>query len=362
MGDLPSQVFDYRNSKKIPQLKSIVRDNIEYYEALHGGFISKGRYFKITGNHDRDMGKAGYASVVSEILGHAFPLACDVMLLKSRGITEFIICHGHQFDTSCTPKFAAKAGESFSQASAWAFQGPDRIWRTKYDQMDAWLAGREPFLNALVTDEPDSGGFLEQEVCEDAQQAWDALGMEISNLNTERGWESIYGKNIAWNYFENEGDPQKCIDLEVSTGKRWFKFRHLNELRLTVELENAFGPRVPTLILGHTHEPRFRPRKASGQSGHSQNWQEIDFYANSGSAGRFENLIWGIEILDRAPLLISWHRDGDRMPVRTVWESFGTNGGFLRPASSGTPEEFLGPGEDSAVDFCSVMIAAGQIL
>ena len=166
------------------------------------------------------------------------------------------------------------------------------------------------------------------------EQAWDALGMEISNLNTERGWESIYGKNIAWNYFENEGDPQKCIDLEVSTGKRWFKFRHLNELRLTVELENAFGPRVPTLILGHTHEPRFRPRKASGQSGHSQNWQEIDFYANSGSAGRFENLIWGIEILDRAPLLISWHRDGDRMPVRTVWESFGTNGGFLRPASS----------------------------
>ncbi|HXK59063.1 MAG TPA: hypothetical protein PLP42_04140 [Acidobacteriota bacterium] len=357
-----SRVFDYRNSKKIPQLRKIVRDNIDYYEALHDGFISQGRFFKITGNHDRDMCNAEFAATVEEILGREFPVACDVLLLRSGQEADFIICHGHQFDTACTPRFAAKAGESFSQASAWAFQGPDRIWRTQFDQMNDWLAGREPVLNNLVSDEPEGGGVLGESAL---QEIWDALGAAISNLNTERGWETLYGKNIAWNYFENEGDPQKCIDLEVKTGKRWFKFRHMNELRLVGGLEAAFGSKVPTLIAGHTHEPRLRPRRGTILPNQPLRveWQEIKCYANSGSAGRFENLIWGIEIIEKNPILISWHRDNSGTPIRTVWEAYAeADGGFLRPASSQPLPELLSGAAGSEAIFDNLLVAVELVL
>lgn len=34
-------------------------------------------------------------------------------------------------------------------------------------------------------------------------------------------------------------------------------------------------------------------------------------YFNTGSAGRFENLVWGLEIVGGQPTLVGWtHRDG----------------------------------------------------
>lgn len=328
----------YRNSKKEPQLRSIVRDNLSYYRAVQNGFADQGRYFKITGNHDRDMVSTEFTDIVSDELGSEYPRACDALLLRTDETTDFIICHGHQFDTACTPKFAMKSGESFSQSAAWAFQGPDRIWRTRYDQMDDWLAGRDKVLNTLVSDYPETGGTLGDGT---AQQMWDALGSAISNLNDERGWETLYGKNIAWNYFVNDGDPQKCISDEVKTGKRWFKFRHMNEMRLSDQLKRAFDGPVPILALGHTHEPRINPAHQRWAGiGTNPEVEQIGFYINSGSAGRFENLIWGLEIQEGAPVLISWHRNNRDEPVRTVWEDYmqGINS-YLRPASSaGIPE------------------------
>lgn len=352
------EVFAYRNSKKKPQLTKIVRDNIDYYEALYDGFIVKERYFKITGNHDRDMCDPDFARTVGDILGRDWPVACDVLLLKSGASTDYIICHGHQFDTACTPKFAAKAGESFSQSASWAYQGPDRIWRTQYDQMGDWLSGREPVLDNLVSDLPETGGFWGDG---GFQQLWDAMGAALENLNTERGWETLYGKNIAWNYFKNEGDPQKCIDLEVKTGKRWFKFRHMNEFRLVEGLQSAFGSHIPTLVLGHTHEPRLRPRATFLLPGLPSPVAEIGFYANSGSAGRFENLIWGMEILEREPILVSWHRGEDGLPIRTVWEPYTqASAGFLRPASSETLQDVHEPAA-YGLDVAPILIAANHL-
>lgn len=357
----------YRDSKKEPQLRSIVRSNLSYYRAVTDGFAADGRYFKITGNHDRDMVSTEFAEIVSDELGTAFPRACDVLLLRNAVGADYIICHGHQFDTACTPKFAMKGGESFSQSAAWAFQGPDRIWRTRYDQMQDWLDGSKPVLNSLVSDIPQGNGWIE-ETFDDrkAQEYWDAFGSAISNLNTERGWETLYGKNIAWNYFENAGDPQKCIKDEVKTGQRWFKFRHMNELRLANHMKQAFGDTIPWLALGHTHEPRMNAVQVHNVFPAIET-EQIGFYLNSGSAGRFQNLIWGLEIVEGAPTLISWHRGEDGEPRRTLWEDFTAGyGGFLRPAATATIGELLAalevPEPAPVADDMALRIATTHVL
>lgn len=347
------EVKSYRESKKIPQLEAIVRDNRDYYIALQDGFIGAERYFRITGNHDRDMRLQAFADTVSDTAGIDMPLASDALLLRTGGRVAFIVCHGHQFDTSCTPAFAAELGESFSQASAWAFQGPDRVWRTAFDPVDEWLSGERSFANALVTDEADVTdnwdiplvGLTPREVVallNTNLPDWVAEG--LGHLETQAQWENIYDKNIAWEYFDNAARPGDAIDEEVKTGKRWFKFRHLNEILIVDEMRKNFPGDVPTLVLGHSHEPRLR-------SGHPTEQQAIDCYLNSASAGRFENLIWGLELIDGAPSLISWHR-GDaavgHQPVRTVWRDGRDDDAFVLVADSAAPldELLTATGED----------------
>ena len=104
------EIKDYRESKKIPQLKAVVRDNRDYYTTIQDGFIGPKRYFRITGNHDRDMRLQTFADAVSETAGIDMPLASDVLLLRGGSGVDFVVCHGHQFDTSCTPAFAAELG------------------------------------------------------------------------------------------------------------------------------------------------------------------------------------------------------------------------------------------------------------
>lgn len=136
------QIFDYRDAKKRLQLGDIARDNRDYYQTLDRHFIRKEKYFRITGNHDRDMRQEAFAGLVGSITGVDFPVASDVLLLRGSRNVDYVICHGHQFDTACTPKYAAQLGESFSQASAWAYQGPDRVWREEFDPIADWLSGR----------------------------------------------------------------------------------------------------------------------------------------------------------------------------------------------------------------------------
>ena len=337
------RIRDYRESKKKPQLERIVRDNPDYYRVISGSFIDKKKYLRVTGNHDRDMSDQAFADIVSRVAGIDFPLASDVVLLTDGTAFRHIICHGHQFDTSCTPRYAERGGEAYSQASAWAYQGPDRVWREGEDPIDDWLAGRRLYANNLVTDEPEQedGWDIPYPINLTSQELLDILGAAIGNLNTERGWENIYDKNIAWEYFDNAGDPQKCITREVKTGKKWFKFRHLNEIRLVNDMRIAFAGRdIPALILGHTHEPRLDPGQLMGLV----ECDTVPFYLNSGSAGRFENLVWGIELVDGAPSLISWHRSSgsDAQPIRTIWEA-GVTGltAWLRTGSSSTLNELL---------------------
>lgn len=214
------EVAGYRRDKSKPLLRRIVQSNRRYYDAVVDHFASRGRYVKITGNYDRDMAEEEFASIVADELGKPFPVACDLLVLRNGDRAAYLICHGHQFDSTCTPRFAREAGELFSQGSGWAFQGPDRFWLTDKDPIGDWLAGRRTFKNMLVTSEVERtplddvlienllfGGTLVNVNGEDIQEAADAFGKLIGNLNTERGWENLYGKQIAWEYFDKGGRP-----------------------------------------------------------------------------------------------------------------------------------------------------------
>ena len=81
------------------------------------------------------------------------------------------------------------------------------------------------------------------------------------------------------------------------------QFRVFDEVFINEQLESTFESKPPYLVLGHSHEPRHRawnPAKS----------KQADRYLNTGSAGRFGNLIWCLEIVDGVPQVVAWHRPG----------------------------------------------------
>ncbi|MPM31397.1 hypothetical protein SDC9_77952 [bioreactor metagenome] len=139
--------------------------------------------------------------------------------------------------------------------------------------------------------------------------------------------ESIFGCEIAWEYFENESALNALIQ-EVFKGEEFFKYRHLDEVEVCRKYTEAFqnAPSTPTLILGHSHEPRLNAL--------NEHNRPERHYANCGTEGRFENLIWCIEVEGDDMRVVSWHYerllDGvpdpnamHRPPVRTVYQSNG---------------------------------------
>lgn len=308
-----SRIFEDREERKFAQFQEILHDHADYYRVVHDNFIARNRYFRTIGNHDTDLSSATYADEVTATLGIAWPRASDMVLLTGDDNVDTIICHGHQFDLYCVAAHAKYAGESFSQGGAWAYQGPDRHWTLEMDGtlfINKWLDGSKPFLNMLVSDDPGNESTL------DAQLGAIAL-KGINELHDPDKWEALYGKNVAWEYFSND-DPMDAFNEEVKTGIRWYKYRHMDELRIVDRLEAQFGTSGVRLLLGHSHEPRINAGKRSTLG---QPVPRAATYLNSAAAGRFENLVWGIEIDDGVARVISWNRDfatGD--VVRTVWE------------------------------------------
>jgi hypothetical protein len=279
---------------------------------VYDEFIARGRYYRTIGNHDTDMATTAYTDAIDTHLGIDWPEASDLLLLSDGDDTAMIICHGHQFDAYCVAAHAKYAGESFSEGGAWAYQGPDRFWSLEKDGanfINKWLDGSKYFLNMLVSDDP----AVKQTPLRLAEAV---AGQAIGNLHDTTKWEVLYNKNIAWEYFDN-ADPQDAFDDEVKTGKRWYKFRHMDELHIVARLEARYGNNGPSLLLGHSHEPRINAGKLDPillTAARATN------YLNSAAAGRFENLIWGIEINGGAAIIVSWSRDNATNDmVRTVW-------------------------------------------
>jgi len=307
-----STILSDRTERKRAQFDQIVSDHSDYYELVHNHFIAADRYYRTIGNHDTDLSSQTYANVISDALNIAWPTASDIVALTDRdGDVDVVICHGHQFDAFCTDGHAVYAGESFSQGTAWAYQGPDRYWSVDEDGpefLDKWLSGEKLFHNILVSDDPGLPST-------DWRIAEALAGQAAGTLQDPDKWEALYGKNVAWEYFENSS-PMAAYSEEVQEGVRWYKYRHMDEIEIVGRWESQFGGMGTRLLLGHSHEPRLR----SSWPGMPQMEPRItSSYLNSAAAGRFENLIWGIEFLDGEATIISWNREGGEI-VRTIWE------------------------------------------
>ena len=166
-----------------------------------------------------------------------------------------------------------------------------------------------------------------------ANAIWSVIGFDLHDRDK---WEAIFTGNIAWEYFTND-DPQDAFD------------RHMDEHDIVDTVDNAWGVDAgPMLVLGHSHEPRIN---AARPAAYIDEPQIAPQYRNSAAAGRFENLIWGIEVLSGVPNMISWHRDleTDEL-VRTVWRTqFGSNGSELVPQSRSRHGDQVPPGYDASV-------------
>jgi len=311
MGMSDQQLRARRLECRYRQLERILNDrmNKPLYAILRDFYVA-GRYFKVAGNHDYDLQE----EVLLEALRRVFPKMAapyDLVLLETDGRVDYAIMHGHQFDTSTNPKYASAVGETISESMSWAFQGPDRTWRWR-DQTNRWANGELPFNNLLVSDdykwqhEGILGGLLKL-----ARTAAAGAGALIRNLHDEDAWELLFKHNIAWEYFEHN-DPQAAIDKEVKTGDDFFKFRHMDEFFIKKKLEQCFDEtHRPRLVLGHSHEVRFEPAYLSDNIRKPGMWT-FPWYYNTGAAGRFENLIWGLEIVAGTPQLVGWSRTKPR--------------------------------------------------
>lgn len=82
-------------------------------------------------------------------------------------------------------------------------------------------------------------------------------------------------------------------------GRQFFKYRHLDEWAVVQELQR-WNVTV-NLVLGHSHEVRshtFGPRYGN--------------YYNSGAVGRFQDLLWALEIDGhQAPQVVAWFVEED---------------------------------------------------
>ena len=305
-GDVASwDTLDRRRlERRLAELRLIVNDsgNAEYYAMLRK-FCDGGRLVRVTGNHDYNLQREEFLAVLRRKLpGRAIPSDYVFLTDDTAALGEdvrFAILHGHQFDTSCLPTYAPKLGELFSESLAWSYQGGDRTWKWRGDGASGrdWVEGKG-FNNNLVTDDPGSvwGGT-----------AGAAIGAFMGNLHSKDAWEQLFGHLIAWEYFQNT-DPQKAVEEEVRTGEAFFKYRHLNEEFIRRRLMDDFPDASvrPKLLLGHTHEVRHRSAYRGDDI--TGTYPSFQHYLNCGAAGRFENLLWAVEIVDGVESVISWSR------------------------------------------------------
>jgi hypothetical protein len=107
---------------------------------------------------------------------------------------------------------------------------------------------------------------------------------------------------------------------------RFHLLPHLPERRIPRIMDKTFDADhpAPHLILGHTHAPKWhsRVRKNDGNA--------FLGYTNSGTAGRYEELLWCVEIDAGQVSLHTWFRDGDDVVKRRM--EIDEDDGHLEPA------------------------------
>jgi hypothetical protein len=344
----PQAELDVRRDYRLSQLFMVTLNHRALYDKINTKFVEQGRYIRIAGNHDQDNQDPRFLEVLQGVYP-ALDQVYDFLILEPTEDNDstFVVGHGHHFDTASTPKYSPLIGEKLSECLGWAYEGADRVWRWEYgDGVEQWAGGAEPFNNTLVTDdaEPaeisfDFGTALEAGLGTIWTAAWGISLGGVANISEALAellgdsafWEETFAHNIAWEYFQST-DPAEAVLNEVLCGKRWFKFRHLDEVFINEQLESKFKGNVPYLLLGHSHEPRHKAWDREEED-------QADHYLNSGAAGRFENLIWCVEIIDGVPQVVAWHRPGGpesgEVPERRTYKPIVFNGVGQLIASDG---------------------------
>ncbi|MEJ7588725.1 MAG: hypothetical protein WKI04_14285 [Ferruginibacter sp.] len=292
-----------RDAKRVQILNDIIAHYESYYDLLANEIIPSGRYIKISGNHDTYLNN----DLRNIIQGRLNATIHDVLRVNWSNQCKYIITHGHQFDEACVQPYAASIGEIISEGLSWAYQGADRAWN--HSDTKKWYNSTEgEFQNKLVSSHP-AGHYNDADM---------ALVLDIQKdirNNPNNFFEALFGHPVAWEYFENR-DAFNAVFLEVYTGEEMYKLRHMNEIKLYDEYVRRINlDPVPILVLGHTHEVRY---DAAGLSGSSIS--NSPGYINTGSAGRFANLIWCAELTATGQCIVSWSEVNGRLK-KITWKN-----------------------------------------
>ena len=313
-----------RYSKRRDLQKAIFNTFSAYYDLIRDRFISRGKYVRLIGNHDTyldEYREKDLRDSVQEQLGNAV-LVHDYLLitrLNEKGEKQicYLVIHGHQFDKDCMQHggvpYAKSLGEIFTECAGWANQGADRAWRE--DDTKRWYIG-DTYPDSLSSA---TAAKYPRDAAVDLVLD-DVLSIEAA---ANSFFETLMDCQIAWEYFENSNAFQ-AFALEVWTGDEMYKLRHLDEITLCKRYLKHFQDEagkdapVPRLVIGHTHEPRQNAIWLDGKVD-----RVVDYYLNSGSAGRYQNLIWCIEIEENTERIVSWSRINGVL-TRIPWR--GTHG------------------------------------
>ncbi|CAI8235274.1 MAG: Uncharacterised protein [Flavobacteriaceae bacterium] len=339
MGDFPienneewNDFLKFRYRKRMETLNHIIDSFPDYYRTVKHAFIAKDKYVRLTGNHDTYSDEPFERDLRDRIEEELDTSIHDVLSIKRNGDIKYVVLHGHQFDSVSqlhgNIPWAKSFGEIYSENVSWAFQGPDRVWEFE-NEGKKWFVGNS-YENKLARETPGKFGDGPNDETDKNKGLNNSLvfgGKTAIKKDSKDFFEALLDHEIAWEYFENNSDDSEAgylsIALEVLTGDEMFKFRHMNEIDLCKEYEKCFNQlsdgkkEAPTLVLGHTHEPRQNATWIEDNS-----MQTCDFYLNSGSAGRYENLIWCVEIRGNKDYIVSWSRTSDGMLRKTTWRSF----------------------------------------
>lgn len=313
-------------------------DKYKPHRLLADSFFQNGRFYRTIGNHDDDLTNQRFDTIMTNWLNKThhtttpFTAYKSIVIEDANGAPRFVITHGNQFDKNSTPSTAPRSGELHSECIAWAYEGSDRVWRWPTHTIH-WAQNGKTFGNKLVTDSP-------KPLTDEVKRIISAIGtldgnpaqlLQLLNGTSDEVFKStIENLNeypIAWEYLLGNTALEKLNS--VLSKKEFFKYRHTNEVKIAKRWKEIFPSRTPTLVLGHTHEVRFNPIRPDNSV--------ASWYMNTGSAGRFENLIWGLEIDNGVARLISWHFSDGPSGEKTVRLVYHNSGDQLVPSSAHQP-------------------------
>ncbi|HWB87116.1 MAG TPA: hypothetical protein VG675_23435 [Bryobacteraceae bacterium] len=306
-----------RYLKRLDSQNNIFNRFPEYYRTVKK-FMDKKKYIRLAGNHDSYLDEDHERDLRDNLKKlHGIDVFDALQIKPGGGAIKYLVLHGHQFDGACMQHgqipFAKSCGEIYTECLSWANQGADRVWTESDTKL--WY-NHGSFANLLATEKPSN--YVNKSHCHDVvpSGAFDLIFDSVEDVKKDsRSFiETLLGAQIGWEYFENcqgesadggKTDGFNAFTLEVWTGEEMYKLKHMNEVDLCDGYAGEFdeGSEIPTLIVGHTHEPRHEAMYKDSKSGQLQSRK---FYMNSGSAGRYENLIWGIEIEGDSAKVISY--------------------------------------------------------